>query len=175
MWDVNADINKLRLDFCEKMFPSATTDFYNFISLYDEITDGNIDLREFLKKGFFFLERIKKQIKSEEEKKRWEFYALYLHEQCLEYKMDLAETEKEKYKVIKDIISFLKGTEDLGILESSQRIPVIYYEHIKHLTGGTDLPEISGMEVSSKKIEEMFNKDKELFKTSIGEMQRKPL
>jgi len=175
MWDVNADIDKLRLDFCEKMFPSATTDFYNFISLYDEITEGSIDLREFLKKGFFFLDRIKKQIKSEEEKKRWEFYALYLHEECLEYKMDLAETKKEKYKIIKDIISFLKGTEDLGILESSQRIPVIYYAHIKHLTGGTDLPEISSMEISSKKIEEMFNKDKELFKTSIGVMQRKPL
>jgi len=173
MWNVNEDIEKLKQDFCEKMFPSASTDFYNFISLYEEFDRKDIDLKGFLKKGFYFMNKIKKKIKTEEEKKRWEFYALYLYEEVLEYKLTLAKTKKERYKINKKIVSFLKGTEDLGILESSQRIPIIYYKRIKHLTGG-ELPDMPPMEINSEKIEELFNQYKKLFRPSRI-IQREPL
>ncbi|MEI6165665.1 MAG: DUF4838 domain-containing protein [bacterium] len=180
-WNVNADVEKIKQDFCEKMFPNAQDEFYCFNELYDEKYSDNIDLTVFLQRGFYFLDKIRHKIRTEQERERWEFYALYLHERSLALKFEAIEnTDRQaKLKATWKMISFIKGIEDWGVLDSRNWVATFYAEVLKNALGekpsADDCPEMPAMEINSRKIEEFFDQDRPLYKTSIPIMQRKPL
>ena len=180
-WDVNADLEELRLDFCEKMFPNASEAFYNFINLYDEFHEKKIDLKGFLRKGFFFMDEIRLSIKTGEELERWEFFALYLHERTLAIEFDAIDNENKKAQIrhLWQTISFLKGIEDRGVLDSQNWIATFYVPLLKESYGerptSASCPEMPAMKVDSTKIETWYDQDRQLFKTSVPVMHKKLL
>ena len=133
MWNATEDLEALTDDFCRRMFPNATDDFRRFIALYDEIERGTIDLEGFMTRGFGILSEMREQLKTKEERRRWEFYALYLHDLILEDRLSKAKTSPDKLALNREIVSFLKGIEGRGVLESSQRIGIIYLPRLKKL------------------------------------------
>jgi len=140
MWNVDADINALTDEFCQKMFPNAATEFREFIALYEAVERRQINGRGFLGQGFSRLEQIRKKLKTEAERTRWEFYALYLHELVLEEKLhgimywnSSKGTSYDRLMFNRQIVSFLRAIEDRGILESSQRIGMTYLRRLVRL------------------------------------------
>ena len=132
LWNVNTDIRSLQWDFAQKMFPSAPEAFYNYTSLGVELfsevefAKPEPNHREFLRQAYRILEDIRQKVKTPEEKRRWQWYALYLHEQLLEYNLRLARTDAEKEAAIKALVSYLKGINSFNITDAFGAIEGIY-------------------------------------------------
>jgi len=177
-WNIDSDLEKLKWDFCEKMFPGASNEFYNYIGLYDEFSAREIDLKVFLQKGFYFLDQIRHKIKTDEERERWEFFVLYLHERTMAYKFDAIDLtdKKAKARIAWQMISFLKGIEDWGVLDSNNWIKTFYVEMLRNdleeRPSGGNCPEMPAMEINSEKIKDFFEHDRLLFMTAIPIMQK---
>lgn len=133
MWNAGADVEALKQDFYRRMFPNASKLFEQFNLLYGDVQYGKINMLTFLRKGFTLLEKIRKSIKTDEEQRRWEFYALYLHDLVLEEKLTHAKTAYEKLMGNRAIVQFLRAIEDRGVLESSMRIGCIYLPRLEKL------------------------------------------
>jgi hypothetical protein len=131
-WNVNADVRALQWDFAQKMFPSAPEAFYNYTSLGVELFSEELfakpepNHREFLRQAFHLLDDIRQKVQTPEEKRRWQWYALYLHEQLLEYNLRLAQTDAEKITAIKTLISYGKGINGFNITDALGVIRGIY-------------------------------------------------
>ena len=101
MWNVNADIRAIQRDFAEKMFPSAPDDFFNYVSLSIELfsqTDWQkpeANVTEFLRQAYRIFDHLRPKLKTAEERQRWEWYVLYLHEQLLEYRERLVTAKRD--------------------------------------------------------------------------------
>lgn len=179
-WNTCDDIEKLKHDFCSKMFPNASNEFYFFIELYDEFASKIIDIKTFLRKGFYFLDKIRHKIKTPAERERWEFYALYFHERTLAVKFDAIKKTEKKSKVrhLWQMISFLKGIEDRGVMDSNNWIKTFYVKVLKKLgenPSGYSCPEMPAMKINPRKIDKFFEQDWKLYKVSNSVMCREPL
>jgi len=159
MWDLNTDVEEIRKDFCTKMFPSASVEFYNYLAMYDEVSNNNLSPYMFLKNAIFFFDLIQEKITDKAEKERWNFYALYIYEQYLEYQLSGAQSDNEKIAILKKIISFLKGTEKRGIFGSSAWVAYVYSVRLKKLgVSSVDrfCPDILPMSILPESVPELF-------------------
>ena len=176
MWDANADVEALKQEFYSRMFPNATADFQEFISLYGTV--GKIEMQGFLRRGFSCLDRIGKKLQTAEERKRWEFYALYLHELVLEASLSKAKTPYERLMIIRRIVSFLRAIEDRGVLESSQRIGMIHLPRLQKLKwakfSGPNAPKVAQPDATKDPTEEDRGMEVELKVDESEEPDDKP-
>jgi hypothetical protein len=188
LWNVNTDTRSLQWDFAQKMFPSAPEAFYNYTSLGVELfseahfAKPERNHREFLRQAYRILEDIRQKAKTPEEKRRWQWYALYLHEQSLEYNLRLAKTDAEKYAAIKALVSYLKGINSFNITDALSVIQGIYANRLGKHKGGRGLgvidiynekipgperslrrilPDIPPQPIDSDKIDELFIADRD--------------
>lgn len=173
MWNLNVDIDAIRADFYQKMFPSDPEDFAAFQGLYARAATRKIPLTCFIRDSLFFLKRLEKRIKSPEERHRWECFVLYIHEQILELKLKKAITSDDRIKRWSDMAAFLKGIEKYHILEARilmtncwNNLADIY----KRLGKKDEMPfsnymldTIPAMKVDSKVIKELMKQDMELY------------
>jgi len=179
-WDVKTDIEGLRRDFCAKMFPSATVEFYNYLALYDDFAAGRIDMNGFMKKGCYLLDAVQRKVgTSGRERERWEFYALYLHERTLAQALDAIDPNDKPARIaaIHELVSFLKGIADRGVMDSNNWVNNFYCPLLKSL--GEDpgrqnvnnlketLPNIPPMPVDAQQIDDWFAHDKAQFHTDV--------
>lgn len=189
MWDTDADVQTIRKDFCEKMFPSASKEFREFLDLYDlkgkyarrpygsyhpeNLTErpDEISWQEWLSRGLDILEKIRQKAASEGEKKRWQFYALYMHEQVLEWEIvELQGTDEEKVYRFMELISFLKGINDMRVVQSNMAIG----KGFGGPTRGSGYPgrdlefnEIPAMPINDEVVMKFFEKDRKKYPCKV--------
>ncbi len=132
-WPVDADIGALVADFCARMFPNAADDFRRYMALYDRFERREIDIDQFQSMGYAALAAIRSEMETQEERDRWEFYALFLHHLSLERHLEAAAEPKDKLAGIERMVRFLRAIEDRGVIESRQRIWVIYLPRLDRL------------------------------------------
>lgn len=136
MWNSDLDIDACARDFAEKMFPSGSPFFYDFLELNWGLPGKSREtLHSFMTTALPLFQSIRERISTPDERERWEFYALFLYAQYLDDRLYKAlagkNNPRERYDAHYAIVSFLKGTEARGIFESSQRIPVIHYPSLR--------------------------------------------
>lgn len=140
MWNADADVPALIADFEQKMFPSCPQEFDAWIRHYDEA--GRFARRAYLgvaagpdkeeKDGMPFdqwvagglacLEKMRAKVKTPEERNRWLFFALYMHEQALECGIESAKDPDQKVKLYVELVSLLKGSRPVRILDANMVI-----------------------------------------------------
>jgi len=182
MWDASADVEALKQDFCRKMFPNATTEFERFMSLYESY-GGNIQI--FLRQGFSCLDKVRQKLRTAEERKRWEFYALYLHYLTLEQELYGIKygrngfqkgTSYDLLKLNRQLVSFIRAIEDRGIVESSQRIGVYFLPRLTKLKwakfSGPNAPKLAEPDATDEAPEE--DAERELEPDESEEQKGKP-
>jgi hypothetical protein len=195
LWNVNTDIRSLQWDFAQKMFPSAPEAFYNYTSLgvelFSEVHWGKPEsnTREFLRQAYRILDDIRQKVKTPEEKRRWQWYALYLHEQLLEYNLRLARTDAERLAAIKALVSYLKGINSFNITDAYGVIAGIYAPRLIKDKSGRGLgvaefndpkipgplrwllPAIPAQQIDMGKMDELFTADRDrvaLFQPAVS-------
>jgi len=179
MWNPNADVDALKRDFCHKMFPSAPLEFYNFLALYDAVDAKSDDEATFLRRGLCWLDRIREKVRTDEERKRWEFYALYLHSIPYELRFEQAVTNEEKTAVLTELAAYFKGVESRGIFESRRRIVSQCFDKMTKLYGyerrDHTLPEVEPLAIDAATIVNLFAADRAAFPPLSVVIERQPL
>ena len=186
-WDIHTDVEGLRRDFCRKMFPSASVEFYNYLALYEDVTMGRIDMTGFMKKGFYLLDAIRRKVgTSGPERERWEFYALYLHERTMARAYDALDPNDKPARIaaLHELVSFHKGIADRGVMDANNWLNNFYYQALCSLgddPGGHNvnymdktLTKIPPMPVDARKIDDWFEQDKAKYATAIPVILRDP-
>ncbi|MCM8827925.1 MAG: DUF4838 domain-containing protein [Candidatus Omnitrophica bacterium] len=165
MWDADADLEELISDLVQKMFPSAVGEYFSLLDLYEARGKFEITPEKFLRSGFALLELMRTRIRTAQELKRWQFYILYFHQQVLEHSINTAQDKDEKIKLYREMVAFLKGIKDLGVLESNQLIRTPCWLQVKNLGGAVSdpsFPDVIAAEISDSTIEEIYKS--QLFK-----------
>ena len=178
MWDASADVDALVRDFVVKMFPSAPDEFGSLIALYDRKGRKEISWEKFLRDGVFLLDLIRRRISTPDEKKRWQFYALYLHEQVLERAIDRCKDEQRKIELYKEMVAFLKGVQHIGIVESRQLIRTPCWGSVRKLgyePKGRSFDEVPAMRIDEKSVMALYERDRQAYPRSISTVVRRPL
>jgi len=164
MWNPTASTEALIRDFCTKMFPSASLEFYNFIRLYDTVDRKEDDPATFVRRGLYWLDRIRAKVRSDEERRRWRFYALYLHSIPLEQRFERAADNESKIAALKEVAAYMKGVEPYGVFESRRRVESQCFDKMTRLFGYSgkdrDLGEVPALTLDDAAIDRMFEQDR---------------
>ena len=171
MWDPYCDVEALKRDFAKNMFPNASNEAYNLISLYEDCR-RKISYKEFLSDALSLLSRMEQKIKTPEEELRWNFYASFICYGALVSGLGNVDAKQDPEKVKERqerFISFVKGMDKFGALETYQRLQAC---HVKILvahagmTGKEAWALVKEAEIEAldrQKLSSMIKKYQELF------------
>lgn len=184
MWNADADVPALIADFERKMFPSCPQEFDAWLKLYDEAgryakraylgiaagadkeeKDG-MPFDQWIAGGLACLEKMRGKINSPEERKRWLFYALYMHEQSLEYGIETAKDPDEKVRLYVEMMSLLKGSRSVRILDANMVIGKGFGGAMRvagYPGRDLDFDEIPPLPVTEQLITVLYEKDRAKF------------
>jgi len=124
MWDTKTDIEAVKRDFAENMFPSASNEFYNFISAAQRSSLHKMSVDDFVIFAHKMLDNIYPKLKTADEKFRWEAYAAWLY--LLKTVQQLGDNDRgvPPKKVIsrqKRFIEIIKGIAKYDVVEYRMR------------------------------------------------------
>lgn len=184
MWNARADVDALIAEFCRTMFPSCPDDFAAFLRLQEAKgkyerrpygdyhpenlpeRPGEITWQQWVAGGLDILERMRGKIRTVEEKKRWQFYALYMHEQVLEFTIETTPSDSEKVRLFMQMVSFLKGTRDVRFVDANMVIGKGFGGAMRgagYPGRDLDFSEIPPLPVTEQLITVLYEKDREKF------------
>ena len=214
MWDASADPKAIVDDFAQRMFPSCTPEFTEYLKLYDEKAKSEMRCYFDDDRKFFFneeqmktaltwpqwlagsldiLERMRLKIRTPEEKKRWQFYALYMHLETLEYASGrnpcktppclpylryygyteniTQENDEARGQALVDLVAVLKASKasGLNIALTGMCLGKEYANDLLETYPGRDLKfmEIPPLPINDEGLQAIFQKDRAKYPATL--------